>query len=530
MHQRRIAAAGGLTVALLVTSMSTVPAAATPTAEFEVAEATIASISDAFATGDLSCVELVQSYLDRIEAYDQPDGDELTTNAIQNVSGTALATAAELDAAYAADGPTGPLHCIPVLVKDQVETADMPTTYGSAIFKDFSSGRDATIVTDLREAGAVILAKTNLGEFAGGTAGSAFGTCRNPYDLTRSPSSSSCGTGAGVAANYGAVGIAEDTGGSTRGPAAWNNAVGLRPTTPLISRFGMVPASPTQDTLGPLTRSVMDAALLTNVIAGYDANDPLTAGSIGNVAEDYTEGLEADALEGQRIGIIREPLASDTDITSESYLRVKAVVDQAYADMSALGAEVVDPIEVPGLVELMSASGGGGAETETAIDGYLADLPNSPVATFRDIATSPLITPTRRNGLLNALNKTTDDLPYLQAQKSREELRQLVLQVMAEHDLDAVAHATYDLEPTVLPEDLLTNPDATEGISSGSNRSLSPLLGFPALTVPAGFTSASLPVGIDLLGRPYTEELLFELAYAYEQGTVHRTPSPDPAE
>ena len=501
------------------------PAEATP---FAVPEATIDSITAAFAGGNLTCVELVQAYLDRIEAYDQPDTDELTTNAVQTVSETALQQAAELDATYAESGPTGPLHCIPVLVKDQVETADMPTTYGSAIFEDFTSGRDATVVADLREAGAIILAKTNLGEFASGWAGSAFGLCRNPYDLTRSPSSSSCGTGAGVAANYGAVGIAEDTGGSTRGPAAWNNAVGLRPTTPLISRFGMIPASPTQDTLGPLTRTVKDAALVTNVIAGYDPEDPLTAASVGNVEDDYADELSADALQGKRIGIIREPMSSDADPTSDSYARVKAVTDQAYADMAALGAEVIDPIEVPNLNELLDIAGEGSAETETAIDAYLADLPNTPVTSFREIATSPLITPTRRSGLLSALNRSTDELAYLQAQQAREQLRQTVLQVMAENDLDAVAYATFDHEPPVIPDDQLVNPEATEDLISGSNRSLSPMLGFPALAVPAGFTTEQLPVGIDLLGRPFDEELLFQLAYAYEQGTMHRVaPTPE---
>ncbi len=446
------------------------------------------------------------------------------------MSDVALERAAELDEAYATSGPTGPLHCIPVLVKDQLETADMPTTFGSAIFEDFESGRDATVVTRLRDSGAVILAKTNLGEFAGGWAGSAFGLCRNPYDLTRSPSSSSCGTGAGIAANYGAVGIAEDTGGSTRGPAAWNNTVGLRPTTPLISTFGVIPASPTRDTLGPLTRTVTDAALVTNIIAGYDPKAPLTAASIGNVEDDYADELSTDGLEGQRIGILREPMASDVDPTSDSYLRVRAVLDEAYADMESLGAEVVDPIEVPGLNDLITASGGGRAETEAAIDAYLAELPNTPVSSFREIATSPLITPTRRGALISALNLTTDDLPYLQALQARQELRETVLQVMAEHDLDAIAYATFDLEPPVIPDDQLTNPDATEDLASGSNRSLSPLTGFPALSVPAGFTTEDLPVGIDLLGRPYEEELLFQLAYAYEQGTMHRQPPPTPGQ
>ncbi|MDD9205446.1 amidase, partial [Georgenia sp. 10Sc9-8] len=383
----------------------------------------------------------------------------------------------------------------------------------------------ATIITRLREAGAVILAKTNMGEFASGWAGSAFGLCRNPYDLTRAASSSSCGTGAGVAANYGAVGIAEDTGGSTRGPAAWNNAVGLRPTTPLISRYGMMPANPTYDTLGPLTRTVTDAAIVTSVIAGPDPNDELSLLAEGHVADDYADDLDGDDLEGKRIGVIREPMAGDTDPSQEDYARVQAVVDQAYADMEALGAEVIE-INIPDLVDLLGAYTQGGAETEAAVDAYLAELAefsDPPVSSFEEIATSPLITPTRRASLLGLLGRTTDDPAYIEAEADREQLRQAVLAEMDAHDLDAIAHATFDHEAPVIPDDQLTNPDATEDLRQGSNRRLAPVTGFPALAVPAGFTTAGVPVGIDLLGRPWTEELLFELGYAYEQGTEHRT-------
>ena len=501
---------------------------------FDVTEATIESIHKAFASRKLTCVELVQAYIDRINAYDKPAEGKLATNAIQTVNNAALTRAAELDRAYAKSKSksrlSGPLHCIPVLVKDQVETVDMPTTYGSAIFKDFESGRDATIIAKLRAAGAVILAKTNLGEYASGHAGSAFGVCRNPYDLTRSPRGSSCGTGAGIAANYGAVGIAEDTGGSTRLPAAVANAVGLRPTTPLISRFGMMPASPTRDTLGPLTRTVKDAAILTSVIAGYDPNDPLTAYSVGKTPEDgkYEDDLSKSGLKGKRVGIIREPMASDTNPDLPDYARVRAVVDQAYDDLSALGAKVVDPIEVPELRALLSASSAGG-ETEEATNAYLAQLPHAPVSTFEQIANSPLVTPTRRASLRSALGQTTNDLSYLKAQQAREKLRQTILKVMADNDLDAVVYATIDHEAPVIPDDILTNPDATRGIISASNTSLSPLTGFPALTVPAGFTSTKLPVGIELLGRPFTEETLFQMGYAYEQGTKHRkAPSTTP--
>ncbi|TNC18268.1 amidase [Georgenia sp. 311] len=529
MHHRRTATRR-IALAALVPSMAltlvTAPASAAAddgTADSLVVEATISSIHQALAGGDVSCTDLVAAYVDRIETYDAE-----TTNAVQVVSTQAMAAAAELDAEYARTGLTGPLHCVPVLVKDQVETADMPTTYGSAIFAGFETGRDATVVTRLREAGAVILAKTNMGEFASGWAGSAFGVCRNPYDLSRAASSSSCGTGAAVAANYGAVGIAEDTGGSTRGPAAWNNAVGLRPTTPLISRYGMMPANPTYDTLGPLTRTVEDAAIVTSVIAGPDPNDPLTAEAEGHV-DDYAAGLDADDLEGKRVGVVREPMSADTDTTAPDYARVQAVVDAAYADMEALGAEVIE-VEIPRLRELLAAYSAGGAETEAATNAYLADLADisdPPVATFEEIATSPLVTPTRQASLRSLLGRTTEDPEYLEGEQMREELRQAVLAVMDEHELDAIAHATFDHEAPVIPADQLTNPDATAGLRQGSNRNLAPVTGFPALAVPAGFTTAGIPVGIDLLGRPWSEAVLFEMAYAYEQGTQHRTAPAD---
>jgi amidase len=494
---------------------------------FDVTEATIESIHKAFASHKLTCVELVQAYIDRINAYDKPAEGKLATNAIQTVNSAALTRAAELDAAYTKSSrSTGPLHCIPVLVKDQVETADMPTTYGSAIFKGFQSGRDATIIAKLRAAGAVILAKANMGEFASGYAGSAFGVCRNPYDLTRSPSSSSCGTGAGIAANYGAVGIAEDTGGSVRAPAGANNLVGLRPTTPLISRYGMIPATPTRDTLGPLTRTVKDAAIVTSVIAGYDPNDPLTAYSVGRMPADgkYQDHLSKDALKGKRIGVIRETMASDTDPTTPDYARVRAVVDKAYADLSALGATVIDPIVVPNLKTLMSAATDYRGETEEAINAYLKQLPHAPVSSFAQIANSPLVTPTRRAGLRSALGKTTNDPAYLKEMQAREKLRQTMLKVMADNHLDAIAYPVAYHEPPIIPDDILTNPNATNGVLTGTNRYLSPMIGFPALAVPAGFTSTNLPVGIDLLGRPFTEEMLFQVGYAYEQGTKHRKP------
>ncbi|MCY4121439.1 MAG: amidase family protein [Acidobacteria bacterium] len=489
---------------------------------FQLLEATIADVHGAFAAGELTCRTLVQQYIDRIEAYDQT-GPNL--NAIQIVNPRSLERADELDAAYAESGPVGPLHCIPVLLKDQVETRDMPTTYGSALFEGFMSRRDATIVVRMRSAGALILAKTNMGEFASRYVGSAFGIIRNAYDPTRNPSGSSGGTGAGIAANFGMVGIGEDTGGSIRGPAAVHALVGLRPTLPLVSRFGMMPANPSSDTLGPMTRTVRDAALLLDAIAGYDANDPITAYTVGHVPDSYAAGLDPDGLRGARIGVIRESMDPKTNPDADDYKQVRALVDQALADMRALGATVIDPVTIAGLESAQRAYTANNFETERAMNGYLAEHENAPVKTVRDILVSGVVTPWRARGLINVVGQSTTDPGYLTILRVREELRRGVLTAMADNDLDALVYATFDHQTTVIAPDALTNANTQDAYARGNNRFLSPATGFPALTLPAGLTGDGLPIGVEMLGRPFTEATLFELGYAYEQGT-HRREAP----
>ncbi len=376
---RRPVAAAALVACLLAPRV----AGAQP---FELLEATIDDVHAALAAGRLTCRELVQGYLDRIAAYDQA-GPAL--NAVQQVNPGALEAADALDAAFAESGPVGPLHCAPVLLKDQVETRDLPTTYGSALFDGFVSGRDATIVTRLETAGAITLAKTNMGEFASRYVGSAFGVIRNAYDPTRNPSGSSGGTGAGIAANFGLVGIGEDTGGSIRGPSAVHGLVGLRPTVPLVSRFGMMPANPSSDTLGPMTRTVRDAALVLDAIAGYDPQDPVTAYAAGRVPDSYAAGLDADALRGARIGIIREALDPKTDPEANDYRQVRAVIDRAFADLAALGATVIDPVAVTGLETVDATYVGNDFETEAATDAYLETLADPPASRARWSARPP---------------------------------------------------------------------------------------------------------------------------------------------
>jgi Asp-tRNA(Asn)/Glu-tRNA(Gln) amidotransferase A subunit family amidase len=355
---------------------------------------------------------------------------------------------------------------------------------------------------------------------------------RNAYDPARNPSGSSSGTGAGVAAAFGLVGIGEDTGGSIRGPASVSSLVGLRPTLPLVSRFGMLPATPTQDTMGPMTRTVADAAAVLDVIAGYDPKDPVTAYAVGNIPKSYTAALRADALKGARIGVLRNPSRPARDTTprdsTDDFKRVRTVMDSAIAKMKALGATVVDSVSLP----RRNGDGGGGNdyETEQATDAYFRDHPNAPVKTLRDILLSGKVNPWRALGMAPALGKTTNDPGYLRVMQSREATRLAVLQLMADQKLDALVYATYDAPPTLIAADVLTNPRPTDGYGRGDNRGLSPSIGFPALTVPAGFTSDTLPVGLEFLGRPFSESMLLGYAYSLEQAThARRAPSRMPA-
>jgi amidase len=500
----------------------------------DVMELTIEGVHKAFAAKTLTCRALVQGYLDRIAAYDQQGP---TLNTIQFINPRALTEADSLDTVWRSKAPRGSLHCVPVLLKDQIETNDMPTSYGSALFKSFVPLRDATAVQRLERAGAIILAKTTMGEFAGRYVGSAAGIVRNAYDPTRNPSGSSSGSGSGVAANFGLVGIGEDTGGSIRGPAAVNSLVGLRPTLPLVSRFGMLPANPTQDTMGPMTRTVADATRVLDVIAGYDPNDPITAYAVGEVPTSYTAALVPTALRGARIGVLRtrrdtaRTIASTDSaavrrdsiarvVTSE-VAKVRPVFEQALADLRAQGATILDSLIVP---TVPGRRVGNDFETEEATNAYLSQHPNAPVKSLSEIMLSGTVNPWRARALMGYLGHATTDADYLAVMQYREALRVAVLKLMADKQLDALVYATYDAPPTPIAPDVLTNPRPNDDYGRADNRGLSPTLAWPALTVPAGFSSDGLPVGLEFLGRPWSESKLFGFAYAYEQATKQRRP------
>jgi Asp-tRNA(Asn)/Glu-tRNA(Gln) amidotransferase A subunit family amidase len=541
----RLLVAGPLAVLALP---SAVLAQTSPVPSFDVVETTIAAVHAAMDAQRLTCRQLVQSYLNRIAAYDKTGGT-LALNSIQTINPRALAVADSLDAVWRSRQPRGALHCVPVVIKDQIETKDMPTTFGSALFKDFVPTRDATVVQRLRAAGAIILAKTTMGEFAAWHVSSAAGIIRNAYDPTRHPSGSSSGSGSAIAASFGLVGIGEDTGGSIRGPAAVHSLVGLRPTVPLVSRFGMLPSNPTQDTMGPMTRTVADAARVLDVVAGYDPNDPVTAYSVGQRPPSYSAALRPDALRGARIGILRvrrrrpgvdslgtadsartaaaraaadsvrrDSLARD----SVEFAKVRVLFDRAVASLGALGATVIDSISI----DAGGARFSNNFETEEATDRYLAQHPNAPYKTLKEILLAGGVTSQRARALIGLVGHSTREPGFGTLLQNREALRVEILKIMADQKLDALIYATFDAPPTVIPSDILVNPRAysSYGYTRGDNRFLSATLGWPAMTVPMGFTSDSLPAGLEFLGRPFSEAKLLAFAYAYEQATMLRRP------
>src|SRR5215471_5145415 len=308
-------------------------------------EATIADILAALKAKELTCRQLVQMYLDRIEAYDRK-GPAL--NAIVMVNADALATADALDARLEQSGPAGPLHCVPVIVKDNYDTVDMPTSAGSLSLKGSVPPRDAFQVRKLREAGALMLAKSNMAEFAWSpfeTVSSVLpGYTRNPYALDRVPAGSSGGTAAAVAANFGAVGLGTDTGNSIRGPSSHTALVGIRSTMGLTSRDGIVPLFLDKDIGGPMARTVTDAVAIFDVLAGYDPADPVTAASQGKRADSYMKFLDKDGVKGTRLGVVRQ-LFTPPNIDPD----VGARMEQALADLKRLGATIVDPVQIPEL-------------------------------------------------------------------------------------------------------------------------------------------------------------------------------------
>jgi len=499
---------------------------------FDLEEATIADLAQRMQSGRDTARSIAEQYIARIEAIDR-QGPALRS--VIEINPDALAIADRLDAERKSRGPRGPLHGIPVLLKDNIATADrMMTTAGSAALAGVIPPKDAFIVARLREAGVVILGKTNLSEWANfrsthstsGWSGRG-GQTRNPYALDRNPSGSSSGSGAAAAASLCAVAIGTETDGSVVSPSNNNSLVGIKPTLGLLSRTGIVPIAHSQDTAGPMARTVADAAAVLGAMAGSDPSDPATRNSATKGSRDYTKYLDADGLKGARIGVVRNRLFGYSSAADR-------LAEAAIADMRARGAIIVDPANIPMLGKF------GDTEFEVLLYEFKADLnkylawlgPASPVHSLKDVIAfndahkDQELQYFGQEIMLQAQKKGPLSEPKYKAAlaKNLRMSRALGIDaVMAAHRLDAL------VAPTGGPAWMIDLVNGDGGTASAAAPStVTSVAGYPHITVPAGYFRG-LPVGISFFGRAWSEPALIRIAYAYEQATKHRRPPTFPA-
>ncbi|MFC1482118.1 amidase [Candidatus Neomarinimicrobiota bacterium] len=481
--------------------------------QIDLAELTISDIHEAYQEGRYSSEELVSAYLTVIKQHDE----EL--NAVTVINKHALPIAIALDEEYKEAGVLRPLHGIPVIIKDNFNTKGLPTTAGALALQDFVPDADAFIVDKLVKAGAIIIAKSNMAEWAFSpmhTESSTAGTTRNPYNTEYVPAGSSGGTAAAVAANFVTIGLGTDTGNSIRGPSSHCALVGFRSTLGLTSRSGIVPLYLRNDVAGPLCRTVEDATRVLEIIAGYDPEDVLTEYSAGKIPDSYQQYLQEDGLVGARIGVLRELSEDNPDDD------VKALFEAAIHDMARLGAGIVDPVEIPGFSELRENQWCDDfrQDVEAYLDTYVK---RDTMKTLEDII---------RVGTTSGYAEET--LQYFGEHSGREEhpeiecldpytdvrriaFRVAIETVMDELNLDAVVYPTWNNIPAELDSFMVE-------YKGDNNQIIAPHTGQPAFTVPMGYSAGNLPAGVQFLGRMFAEPTLIRLAYSYEQGTKHRRP------
>jgi amidase len=484
-----------------------VAALAGPAQAIEVTEASIPQLQAAMTSGKVTSRQLVQAYLARIAAYDS-QGPAL--NSIVTLNAAALAQADALDKERATKGPRGPLHGIPVLVKDNFDTTDMPTSGGALALATLQPAQDAHQVARLRAAGAIILGKTTMHELASGitTISSLTGQSRNPYDVQRSPGGSSGGTGAAVAASFAAAGMGTDTCASIRVPAAYQNLFGLRSTRGLASRAGVIPLSDTQDVAGPLARSVADLAAMLDATAGEDSADAVTRGAGAHMPRSYADALKAGALRGARIGVVRSLF-----VTLPEDAEGKEVYDKAIAALRGAGAELID-VTIPGLAEMLTDTNARKFEFAADLQRYLAAHPGAPVTSLAQIVNAGLHHDQLDKQMRETLAETGRQSPGHQlALAKRSAVRAVTDALFAKERLDALLYPTALGRPPVIGAQPVPN-----------NCRLSVDTGLPALAFPAGFTPRGLPVGLELLGPAFGEPRLLALAYGWEQLAKPRQP------
>ncbi|MDE0561516.1 amidase [Algoriphagus sp. NF] len=478
----------------------------------QLSELSISEIHEAYLSGNYTAEQLTKAYLERIDSLDEH------INSISVINVEALNQAKALDQELKNTGKLRPLHGIPLIVKDNINTRGLPTTAGSLALKDFIPEEDAPIITKLVDAGAIILAKSNMAEWAFSpmhSESSTFGTTRNPYNLDHVPAGSSGGTGAAVAANFGTVGLGTDTGNSIRGPSSHNALVGFRTTLGLISRAGIVPLYLRNDVVGPMCRTVEDATRVMEVMVGIDPKDPLTEYSKGKTEVDYQQFLVKKGLENARIGVLRE-LAEDMD--SE----ISGLFEKAILDLESLGAEVIDPVVIPNFSELRQNQWC--ATFKTDVEAFLSEyVKNDSIQALEDIirvGSNSQFAMDRLEMMAGNSGRwglEAEDCGNAYEDPRRIAFREAIESVMDSLQLDAIVYPSWNY-PAARIEHF------QEEYRGDNSQIISPHTGQPAFTVPMGFTNNNLPAGLQFLGRMYSEPTLIRLTYAYEQSTMHRKP------
>lgn len=473
-------------------------------------ELSIEQIHAAFTSGELSSRQLVEHYLRRISEYDR--GGPMI-NSMVTLNRNVLSEADKLDRMLSETWMLrGPLHGIPFLIKDQIETAGIRTTFGSRAFENYIPDEDATVVKRIKAAGGLIIGKANMPDFGVSWFGvsSISGHTLNPYDTERDPGGSSSGIGAGISANFATVGIGEDTAGSIRVPSSFNNLYGIRVTTGLISRNGMAPIISFQDTAGPMGKSVRDIAAVLEVIAGYDQSDGATSVcTIRGADNSYLKALSPGNLGSYRIGILSSPMFNDTD------QRINDIMGRTVELLKKKGVTMRDDVEVQNLAEWISRTSLYDVQAKKDINGFIGTRKGSPYKSLEKIISTGTyselvdILPSIAEGDLEPVNDPT----YYERRFNRTEFRELLVQTMSVHGLDALMYPSVRILP---PEKMDIVSGKWKGMAYPTNSLIASHSDCPAISMPAGFTEEGLPVGIELLGRPFSEHTLLDISYSFE--------------
>ncbi|MEN2280780.1 amidase family protein [Algoriphagus sp. SE2] len=477
-------------------------------------ELSISTIHEKYISGELTAAKLVEAYLTRIDSINPK------INALTTINPKALEIAESLDEEFKETGTLRPLHGIPMIVKDNINTVGMPTTAGSLALADFYPETDAFIIKKLEDAGAIILAKSNMAEWAFSpmhSESSTAGVTRNPYNLDYVPAGSSGGTGAAIAANLGTIGLGTDTGNSIRGPSSHNALVGFRSTLGLVSREGIVPLYLRNDVVGPMCKTVEDATRVLQVMAGIDPEDALTSYSEGRSKNNYMQYLYEEGLKGARIGVFRTLSERNPDP------EISILFNQALEDMQGLGAVIIDSVSVANFDELRQDQWCPTFRTdlEDFLETYVKRDTMSTLEDVLRVGTKSDYTRQRIESLSggNMGRRGNPEIPCgnVYEDEKRVAFREAIEKKMDSLQLDALVYPSWNNRPALIEK-------FQEEYRGDNSQIIAPATGQPAFTVPMGFSSGNLPAGLQFLGRMYAEPTLIRLTYSYEQGTMHRRP------